>query len=500
MGLTLDDPHKPRDSLTVTDNRTGKTVDIPISRNSVPATAFKKLSLAKAREGQDRPEDEVESGLRVFDAGYQNTAVVQSAITFIDGEAGVLRHRGYPIEQLADKSTFLETAYLLLYGELPTSAQYKLFSREVMHHTFVHRDMADIVASFRFDSHPMAILTASFAALGAYSPEGNPALAGQKIYTAPTDAALRLLDKQIFRLIGKSITLAAMAYRMRQGRQFVAPPAGMGYAESFLYMMDHLNEGSEYRPHPTIAKALDTLFLLHADHEMNASCAAVLQVGSTLVDPYSAVSAGCAALYGPSHGGANEAVIRMLVDIGSPDNVPAFIERVKRKEAVLSGFGHRVYVATDPRSKIIQKIAEDVFALTGKDPLLDTALALRDAALKDSYFISRRLYPNVDFFSGLIYRVLGFPTDFFPVLFAVPRVVGWLAHWRQMMLAGTAAVKIWRPRQVYVGEGERNYVGMKERGEEGAQQGKKKKERGSEPSKVHHPTSTRVFLARESKL
>ncbi|GAA5907355.1 hypothetical protein JCM8208_007162 [Rhodotorula glutinis] len=496
MGLTLDSPHTPHPSLTVTDNRTGKTVNIPIEHNSVPATAFKKLS--KARGELDRPEDEVEGGLRVFDPGYQNTAVVQSAITFIDGEAGVLRHRGYPIEQLAEKSTFLETAYLLLYGELPTSSQYKLFSGEVMHHTFVHRDMADIVASFRHDAHPMSILTSSYAALGAYSPEGNPSLAGQKIYTAPTDAALRLLDKQIFRLIGKSITLAAMAYRMRQGRQFVAPPANMSYTESFLFMMDHLNEGPGYRPHPTISKALDTLFLLHADHEMNASCAAVLQVGSTLVDPYSAVSAGCAALYGPSHGGANEAVIRMLVDIGSPDQVPAFIDKVKRKEAVLSGFGHRIYVSTDPRSRIIQKIAEDVFALTGKDPLLDTALALRDAALKDEYFISRRLYPNVDFFSGLIYRVLGFPTDFFPVLFAVPRVVGWLAHWRQMMLAGN--VKIWRPRQVYVGEGERTYVGMKERSEEGQGKGEGEKKRGSEPSKVHHPTSTRVFLARESKL
>ncbi|GAA5854724.1 hypothetical protein JCM9279_007003 [Rhodotorula babjevae] len=496
MGLTLDDPHQPRDSLTVTDNRTGKTVDIPISRNSVPAVAFKKLNLGKARDGQDRPEDEVEGGLRVFDPGYQNTAVVQSAITFIDGERGILRHRGYPIEQLAEKSTFLETAYLLLYGELPTSAQYKLFSTEVMHHTFVHRDMADIIASFRHDSHPMAILTSAFSALGAYSPEGNPALAGQKIYTASNDAALRLLDKQIFRLIGKAITLAAMAYRMRQGRPFVAPPANMGYTESFLYMMDHLNEPSGYRPHPTISKALDTLFLLHADHEMNASCAAVLQVGSTLVDPYSAVSAGCAALYGPSHGGANEAVIRMLIEIKGPENVPAFIERVKRKEAVLSGFGHRIYVSTDPRSKIIQKIAEDVFELTGKDPLLDTALALRDAALQDEYFIKRRLYPNVDFFSGLIYRVLGFPTDFFPVLFAVPRVVGWLAHWRQMMLA--APVKIWRPRQVYVGEGERAYVGMKERSEDEGKRGEKK--RGSEPSKVHHPTSTRVFLARESKL
>ncbi|GAA6047720.1 hypothetical protein JCM3770_001744 [Rhodotorula araucariae] len=475
----------PENSLTITDNRTGKTLVVPIERNSIPATAFKKLNKAKA-DGSDRVEDEVEGGIRVYDPGFMNTATIQSTITFIDGDKGILRHRGYPIEQLAEKSSFLETSYLLLYGELPSRDQYKLFSTEVLHHTFVHRDLEEIVGSFRFDAHPMSVLTSAFAALGAYAPEANPSLAGQKIYTMDTAASLQLMDKQIFRLIGKSITLAAMAYRMRQGRQFVAPPADLGYAESFLYMMDHLNEPN-YRPHPTIAKALDTLFLLHADHEMNASCAAVLQVGSTLVDPYSAISAGCAALYGPSHGGANEAVIRMLVSIGSPENVPAFIEKVKRKEAVLSGFGHRIYRNTDPRSKIIQKIAEDVFALTGRDPLLDTALALRDAALNDDYFISRKL-------SGLIYRVLGFPTDFFPVLFAVPRVVGWLAHWRQLMLSSKGSVKIWRPRQIYVGEGARAYVGMKERATRDA------KERGSKPTKVSHPTSTRMFLARESKL
>ncbi|GAA5880503.1 hypothetical protein JCM8547_008346 [Rhodosporidiobolus lusitaniae] len=335
-------------------------------------------------------------------------------------------------------------------------------------------------------------MTSSFAALGAYAPEANPSLAGQKIFSSGTDASLAAIDKQIFRLIGKSITVAAMAYRVRSGRNFVPPPAGASYAESFLYMMDHLNEPN-YKPHPVIVKALDTLFLLHADHEMNASCAAVLQVGSTLVDPYSAVSAGCAALYGPLHGGANEAVIRMLISIGKPENVPAFIDRVKRKEAVLSGFGHRIYRTTDPRSTIIRKIADEVFAVTGKDELLDTALALRDAALKDSYFIERKLSPNVDFFSGLIYRSLGFPLDFFPVLFAVPRVVGWLAHWRQMQL-NKAGVKIWRPRQVYVGEARREFVPIEKRVKG------KKVEKGGEPSKVSHPTSKRVFLARQSKL
>ncbi|BGP53486.1 hypothetical protein JCM8202v2_001045 [Rhodotorula sphaerocarpa] len=471
----------PENSITVT----GKEINVKVEHNAIPATAFKKLN-KKPSEG-DAPEDEVEGGIRVYDPGFVNTATVQSRITFIDGQRGILRHRGYPIEQLAEKSNFLETAYLLLYGELPSDAQYKLFSDEVMHHTFVHRDLEEIIGAFRHDAHPMAILTSAFAALGAYAPEANPSLAGQKIYTSGTAASLQLMDKQIFRLIGKAITIAAMAYRVFRGRNFVSPPQGMGYAESFLYMMDYLGEPN-YKPHPVIAKALDTLFLLHADHEMNASCAAVLQVGSTLADPYSAVSAGCAALYGPSHGGANEAVVRMLISIGSPDNVPAFLERVKRKEAVLSGFGHRVYATHDPRSKVIRQLADDVFAITGRDPLLDTALALRDAALADDYFISRHLAPNVDFFSGLIYRALGFPTPFFPVLFAVPRVVGWLAHWRQMMLSGN--VKIWRPRQIYLGEGARDYAplgGREEKGQDG-------------PSRVAHPTSTRVFLARESKL
>ncbi|GAA5949558.1 hypothetical protein JCM10213_002598 [Rhodosporidiobolus nylandii] len=492
MGVPLAPP--PANSLSITDNRTGKTITVPIERNSIPATALKKL--VKKRGEGEREEDEVEGGIRVYDPGFMNTAVMQSRITFIDGERGILRHRGYAIETLAEKSSFLETAYLLLYGSLPTAQQYSYFSREVLHHTFVHRDLHEIVGSFRHDAHPMSILTSSFAALGAYAPEANPSLVGQKIFSSGTTASLQAMDKQIFRIMGKAITIAAMAYRVRAGRGFVDPPSaseGYGYADSFLYMMDHLNE-TNYRPHPVLSKALDTLFLLHADHEMNASCAAVLQVGSTLVDPYSAVSAGCAALYGPLHGGANEAVIRMLISIGSPSNVPAFIEKVKKKEAVLSGFGHRIYRSTDPRSAIIRKIADDVFAITGKDELLETALALRDAALKDEYFVSRRLYPNVDFFSGLIYRSMGFPLDFFPVLFVLPRVAGWLSHWRQMMLQ-KGGVKIWRPRQVYVGEGEREYEDIGER-TEGA-----KGERGEgEPSQVPHVTSKRAFLARESKL
>ncbi|KAM0752246.1 hypothetical protein T439DRAFT_324313 [Meredithblackwellia eburnea MCA 4105] len=479
-----------KESLTVTDNRTGKTYVVPIEHNSIKATAFKDMK-AKPGPGQ-RAEDEIENGLRVYDPGYQNTAVISSTITFIDGEKGILRYRGYPIEQLAEKSTFLESAYLLLYGELPTKRQFHLFEREVLHHTYVHRDVDDIVGAFRYDAHPMAILTSSFAALGAFAPEANPSLQGQKLYTQGDVPSLAVMDKQIYRLIGKSISLAAMAFRIRQGRPFNQPPTGLDYTSTFLYLLDHLNE-KDYKPHPVLAKALDVLFLLHADHEMNASAASTLQVGSTLVDPYSAVSAACAALYGPLHGGANEAVIRMLIAIGSPENVPEYLEKVKRKEVVLSGFGHRVYRTSDPRSFVIRKTAEEVFKVTGKDPLLETAIALHDAAIKDDYFVKRRLYPNVDFWSGLIYRAMNFPTDFFPVLFAVPRVVGWLAHWRQMMLQA-GGVKIWRPRQLYLGEGERDYVTIDERAERKITNPK------DEPTQVAHAFSKRGLLSRDSKL
>ncbi|GAA5908866.1 uncharacterized protein JCM6883_004192 [Sporobolomyces salmoneus] len=481
----------PEQSITVTDNRTGKTIVIPIENNSIPATAFKKLEKPKSENGSEREEDEIEAGLRVFDPGFMNTAVIQSRISFIDGTKGILRYRGYPIEVLSEKSNYLESSYLLLYGELPNAAQYKLFENEILHHTMVHRDLTEIIGSFRFDSHPMAILTSGLAALSAYSPDANPSLQGQNLFTRGTVESFQTMDKQIFRIIGKVSTLASMAYRIRQGRPFVTPPAGMSYTESFLYMLDHLNEPN-YRPHPTLVKALDVLFLLHADHELNCSTASVLQVGSSLVDPYSAMASGCAALFGPLHGGANEAVIRMLISIGSPKNVPSFIEKVKRKEVVLSGFGHRIYKTSDPRSTIIRKIAEEVFAVTGKDELLETALTLRDHALKDEYFVKRSLYPNVDFFSGLIYRAMGFPLDFFPVLFAVPRITGWLAHWRQMMLQ-KGGVKIWRPRQLYVGEGEREYQSILERGEDN------KAQLGSQPTKVPHNSSKRTFIAR-SKL
>ncbi|TFY57355.1 hypothetical protein EVJ58_g7067 [Rhodofomes roseus] len=449
-----------QDSLTVRDNRTGKTYTIPIVDNAVPATAFKEIKAP--RKPDEREENETEKGLRVQDKGFLNTAVIRSEITYIDGEAGVLRYRGYPIEQLALHSSHLESAYLLIYGSLPTREQYLHFETEVMRHGNMHVDSEEFFRSFRYDAHPMSMLTSAFAMLGSFYSEANPSLQGQKLYTNGDKESLATMDRQIYRLIGKATTLAAMAYRVRQGREFVTPPVGLSYTGSFLYQMDHLGE-EDYKPNPVLEKALDVLFLIHADHELNASCTTVLQTGSSLVDPYSAIAAGCASLYGPLHGGANEAVIRMLVSIGSPENVPAFIEAVKRREKTLSGFGHR----------------------TGRDALLETAMALHDAAMKDEYFIKRKLAPNVDFWYvapiitfakcaqhacsqevrlvGKLAAPEGFPMDFFPVLFAVPRVVGWLAHWRQMMLQD-GGVKIWRPRQVYVGAGKREYVPIEKRG------------------------------------
>ncbi|TFK74094.1 peroxysomal citrate synthase [Pluteus cervinus] len=456
----------PKGSLTIRDNRTGKVYNVPITNNSIQATAIKSISApyqsgsSSASEEGDRPEDETPRGLRVADRGFLNTAVLRSEITYIDGDNGGWFVRGYPIEQLAIHSSHLETAYLLIYGSLPTKTQFDVWQKEVMHHSVVHADAEQFFRSFRYDAHPMAILTSAFAYLGSYYSEANPSLQGQNIFTKGDKRSLALMDKQIYRLIGKATTLAAMAYRVRQGRQFVTPPTGLSYAGSFLYQMDHLGE-EKYRPNPVLERALDVLFLLHADHELNASATTVLQTGSSLVDPYSAIAAGCASLYGPLHGGANEAVIRMLISIGKPENVPAFIEAVKKREKVLSGFGHRVYKTSDPRSFIVRKTADEVFKVTGKDELLETAMALHEAAMKDEYFVSRKLAPNVDF-CGLIYRAMGFPLDFFPVLFVVPRVVGWLAHWRQMMLQD-GGVKIWRPRQIYVGAGKRDYVQLAER-------------------------------------
>jgi len=474
------------DSLTIKDNRTGREYHVPIKDNSIPATAFKDIK-APFKAGE-RKENETDKGLRVQDKGYLNTAVMRSEITYIDGVAGILRYRGYPIEQLALHSNHLETAYLLIYGQLPSKEQAATWKREVLHHGVLHSEAEQFFRSFRYDAHPMAMLTSAFAYLGSYYAEANPSLQGQKLFTKGDPESLAIMDKQIYRLIGKATTLAAMAYRIRQGRAFVTPPSNYSYTGSFLYQMDHMSDNS-YTPHPVLEKALDTLFLLHADHELNASSTTVLQTGSSLVDPFSAIAAGCASLYGPLHGGANEAVIRMLISIGKPENVPSFLEAVKRREKVLSGFGHRVYKTSDPRSFIVRKTADEVFAVTGKDELLETAMALHDAAMKDDYFVSRKLAPNVDFWSGLIYRAMGFPLDFFPVLFAVPRVVGWLAHWRQMMLQD-GGVKIWRPRQIYVGASKRDYVAEEDRvAVKGAKQ---------EPSEIAHSGITkRTMLAKD---
>ncbi|QRW18118.1 citrate synthase [Rhizoctonia solani] len=436
------------ESLTVRDERTGKTYSIPITDNTISATAFKAIK-APARPGE-RPENETERGLRVSDKGFLNTAVIQSEITYIDGDNGILRYRGYPIEQLAEHSTFLEVAYLLIYGSLPSKGRYESFEFEVLHHSITHVDVAGLFRAFRYDAHPMSILTSAFAALGSYYAEANPSLQGQNLYTKGDKASLAIMDKQIYRLIGKATTLAAMAYRVRQGREFIVPPVGMSYTGSFLYQMDRLGQ-ENYVPSPVLERALDILFILHAD------------MSSTPLRPlffkpeahwsiHTLRLRGCASLYGPLHGGANEAVIRMLISIGSPENVPAFLESVKKREKVLSGFGHRVY-KTDSRRSVQGNRS---------DPLLETAMRLHDLAIKDEYFVKRKLAPNVDFWSGLIYRAMGFPLDFFPVLFAVPRVVGWLAHWRQMMLQ-PGGVKIWRPRQVYAGAGRRDFIPIDQR-------------------------------------
>ena len=395
-----------RQSLTVIDNRTGKSYELPINHNSVLATDIKKI---KAQSPNDVPEDETNQGLRVFDPGYMNTAVVQSKITYINGTEGILRYRGYPIEQLVQKSNFLETAFLLIYGELPTEPQYANWENEVRRHTFIHTDVEGLFKTFRYDSHPMSMLTAAFATLGAFAPEANPSLRGQKLYTSAASGdldSLKVLDKQILRILGKAPTLAAAAYRMRQGRPFNRPTQNLSYTGNFLHMLDTLNEAdTSYTPHPVLEKALDTLFIIHADHEVNCSTATVLQVGSSLVDPYSVVSAGCAALYGPSHGGASESAIRMLMEIGSPANVPAFMEKVEKRERVLVGFGHRVYKNVDPRSTAIRALAEEVFKVTGRNQLLDTALELARYARESEFMKSRNLYPNVDFYSGLMYQV-----------------------------------------------------------------------------------------------
>ncbi len=426
-----------KNTLTVTDNRTGQAYEIPIEQDTIQALDLRQIKV--------NPED---FGLMTYDPAYTNTASCKSAITFIDGDKGILRHRGYPIEQLAKHSTFLEVAYLLISGKLPSKGQLDYWTQRIMRHTYIHENLAQLIEAFRYDAHPMGILVSSIAAMSTFHPEARNV----------DDPAVR--EKQIWRLLGKLPTIAAFAYRHGIGRPYNYPDATLGYTANFLYMLDHMGERS-YEVHPVSARALDVLFILHADHEQNCSTAAMRSVGSSRVDPYSAMAAASAALYGPLHGGANEAVLRVLNEIGSVSAIPAFLERVKKGEMRLMGFGHRVYKNYDPRASILKKAAHDVFEITGSNPLIDIAVELERIALQDDYFISKKLYPNVDFYSGTIMQALGFPTEMFPVLFAIPRAAGWLAQWVEMIQDPDQ--RICRPRQVYTGDDKRDYVPVKER-------------------------------------
>ncbi len=417
------------ESITITDNRTGESIEIPIVNGGVAAAEWSKVL----------------PGVWFYDPAFMSTAACESAITYLDGEAGILRYRGYPIEQLAESSTYLEVAYLLLNGELPTEAQFDIWRNEITMHTFIHENVRKrFLEGFHYDAHPMGMLVSAVAALSTFY------LDAKEIF----DPASR--EKQVVRLIAKMPTLAAAAHRFSVGMPFVYPDNTLDFAANFLSMMWKVAE-PHFEPDPVLVRALDILFILHADHEQNCSTTAMRVVGSSHADPYSACAAACAALYGPRHGGANEAVIRMLGEIGSIDNVPAFIEGVKMGNGRLQGFGHRVYKSYDPRATIIKRTADEVFAVTGKNPLLDIALKLEEIALSDEYFISRKLYPNVDFYSGLIYEAMGFPLDMFPVLFAIPRTVGWLSHWQEMLDQDS---KIARPRQLYIGTDARDYVAI----------------------------------------
>jgi citrate synthase len=427
-----------RGTLSVTDNRTGRSYEIEINDGTVRSTDFRQIKVA-----------DDDFGLMTYDPAFMNTASCRSEVTYLDGENGVLEYRGYPIDQLAEQSTYLEVAYLLVNGELPNTQQLEEWIGEITIHTFVHENVKAFIQGFRHDAHPMGMLLGSVGALSTFYPDANDI----------KDPENRHI--QTIRLIAKMPTLAAFAYRHNMGQPYVYPDNDLQYSGNFLNMMYKMTE-LKYQPDPRLERALDILFILHADHEQNCSTSAVRSVGSSQVDPYSAIAAGVAALYGPLHGGANEAVLRMLKRIETKENIPDFIAGVKQGDERLMGFGHRVYKNYDPRAKIIKKACDDVFEVTGKNPLLDIATELERIALEDEYFISRKLYPNVDFYSGLIYRAMGFPTQMFPVLFAMGRLPGWIAHWVEMM--ESPATKIGRPRQIYTGATKRPYVPVDERG------------------------------------
>jgi citrate synthase len=428
----------PAATLTVTDNRTGRTYELPVTDGTVRAMDLRQIKT-----------DEQDFGLMAYDPAFTNTASCRSAITYIDGDAGILQHRGYPIEQLCEHSTYLEVAYLLIMGELPTHAQLEEWVYQITIHTFVHENVKDFMQGFRYDAHPMGMLVASVGALSTFYPDANRI----------RDAVVR--DTQIIRLLAKMPTLAAFAFRHNMGQPYVYPDNDLSYAGNFLSMMYKMTE-LKYEPDPRLERALDVLFILHADHEQNASTNAVRSVGSTQVDPYSAVAAGVAALYGPLHGGANEAALRMLSRIGTVENIPGFLEGVKAGNERLMGFGHRVYKNYDPRARIIRKYLDDVFEVRGKSPLLEVASELEKRALDDDYFTSRKLYPNVDFYSGLIYEALGLPVAMFPAMFAIGRTSGWIAQWLEMVQDDEQ--KIARPRQIYTGQRDRDYVPVEQRG------------------------------------
>jgi len=426
------------DTLKITDNRTGSSYDLPITEGTIKATDLRNIK-----------SDTEDFGLMTYDPAFMNTAACRSSITFIDGDKSILEYRGYPIEQLAEKSTYLEVSYLLLNGELPTKPQLDAWMHDVTFHTILNERLKSLLDAFRFDAHPMGRFMSTVAALGTFYPEAK------NIFD------IECRNKQIVRLIAKVITIAAFNYRHRIGMPYAYPDNDLSYAGNFLNMMFRMTE-TKYTPNPALDRALDVLFILHADHEQNCSTSVMRSVGSSHVDPYSAVAAAAAALYGPLHGGANEAVIHMLTEIGSVNNVPGFIDKVKAGEGVkLMGFGHRVYKNYDPRAKIIKKVADEVFDVTGRSPLLEIALELERIALHDDYFVKRKLYPNVDFYSGLIYQAMRIPMEMFTVLFAIPRVSGWLAQWQEML--EDPDQKIARPRQIFTGPERRDYKPLSSR-------------------------------------
>jgi citrate synthase len=425
------------DTLTITDNRTGKQYQLPINDGTIRAMDLRQIKVA-----------DDDFGLMTYDPAFMNTASCKSRITFIDGDKGILEYRGYPIDQLAEKSSYLEVAYLLLNGELPNESQLKEWTRNITYHTFINENIKKVIDGFHYNAHPMGMFEATLGALSTFYPDAKD------IFN------VELRQKQIFRLIAKVPTIAAFAYRHRIGMQYSYPDNDLSYEGNFLNMMFKTTE-LKYTPNPVLERALTVLYILHADHEQNCSTNAMRSIGSAHTDPFSSLAGAAAALYGPLHGGANEMVLRMLNEIGSVANVPEYINRVKAGEFRLMGFGHRVYKNYDPRARIIKQVAYEVFEVTGKDPLLDIALELERIALEDDYFVKRRLYPNVDFYSGIIYQAMRFPVDMFPVMFAIPRTSGWLAQWVELL--EDEEQKIARPRQIYLGHKTRNYLPIEER-------------------------------------